>query len=61
MNKHGVWWLESKTDSKWNCSGISNSVGGFSMPIECKEKIKELTDEYKVHPPKDLEFGYMKD
>lgn len=55
----GSWWLYSKTDPKWNYDGRC-CVGGFMMPDECKEKLEELKKKLGK-PPKDLEWGYMKD
>ena len=56
---NGSWWLHSKSDPRWNYNG-TGQVGGFVMPLECKEKIEELKKEFG-DPPEDLEFGYMKD
>ena len=58
--KPGSWWLSSNEDSRWNCSGDSPFVGGFTMPDECEAKLEELKKKYG-EPPKDLEWGYMKD
>lgn len=57
--REGTWWIKSKSDPQWNCNG-QDYVGGFDMPNECKRKIKKLTKRFGK-PPKDLEFGYMKD
>lgn len=57
--REGSWWLSSKTDKRWNCSG-RDSCGGFQMPSECKAKVEELTKLYGTAPD-DLEYGYMKD
>jgi len=57
--REGGWWLNSDSDSKWNING-SGYVGGFMMPSECKDAIKELKKEYG-EPSEDLEWGYMKD
>jgi hypothetical protein len=55
----GEWWLYSDSDRRWNVSGKAD-VGGFVMPKECEEKIKELE---KIYGPKpsDLTWNYMKD
>ena len=55
----GVWFLASEEDPRFRASGESESVGGFVEPPECRAKIIELTKRYGK-PPKDLEFGYMK-
>jgi len=56
----GSWWIQSKKDSRWDCSGRSACVGGFVIPQECKDKIEELKTQLG-EPPDDLEWGYMKD
>ena len=55
----GGWWLKSESDPRWNCSGSSDSVGGFVMPPECKQKFEDLKKELG-EPPEDLKYGYMK-
>lgn len=55
----GDWWLRSKSDPRWNSDGRT-LVGGFVMPDECKQKLEELKGKLG-EPPKDLEWGYMKD
>ena len=61
LNFHsGSWWLNSKTDPRWNYNGRADCVGGFMMPDECQNKLKELKQKLGK-PPKDLEWGYMKD
>ena len=57
--REGSWWLRSKTDPRWNCGGNAY-VGGFVMPSECEKKLSELKKKLG-NPPKDLEWGYMKD
>jgi hypothetical protein len=57
--KEGSWWLRSKKDPRWNCSGRAD-VGGLVMPYECEKKLEELKEKYG-EPPEDLEWGYMKD
>jgi len=56
----GSWWLESKSDPRWNCHGRSDGVGGFVIPEECQRKIEKLKLKYG-EPPSDLKWGYMKD
>lgn len=56
----GSWWLYSKTDSRWDCSGNTDSCGGFVMPDECKARLEFLKEQFG-EPPDDLEYGYMKD
>lgn len=41
-------------------SGGSSSLCGFTMPPEYKKQLEELK-EALGEPPKDLEYGYMKD
>jgi len=57
----GSWWLSCESDPKWNCNGHTPLAGGFLMPSECKSKLEELKKKFKEEPPKDLEWGYMKD
>jgi len=59
--RSGYWYLSSKTDPRWNCSGTASSLCfSAGMPPEAQkaleEKKKELGD-----PPADLEWGGMKD
>ena len=60
MMKQGSWWLTSQSDSRWNING-TGSVGMFSMPSEAQEFIDKKKKELNKEPPRDLEFGYMKD
>jgi hypothetical protein len=59
MVRQGTWWLNSKSDPRWNSDGRSQ-VGGLEIPEECQKKIDELKQTLG-DPPKDLEWGYMKD
>lgn len=56
----GSWWLESKSDQRWNCNGRADCVGGFVMPEECQKQLKKLKRKLG-EPPADLTWGYMKD
>jgi PHP family Zn ribbon phosphoesterase len=56
--KPGAWFLNSKLDNRWNCSGDC-MCGGFTMPKEVKEKIEELEKRYGEQP-KDLTWSYHK-
>jgi hypothetical protein len=60
MIREGSWWLTSEKDSRWNANGRCR-VGGFEIPKEALDHIDELKKKLKCKPPKDLEFGYMKD
>lgn len=60
MMKQGSWWLTSKSDSRWNCHG-QGSVGMFAIPADAQEFMDKKKKELNEEPPKDLEFGYMKD
>lgn len=55
----GSWWLSSKSDSRWDCSGKAEHVGSFSKPDELEVKIQELTEKFGT-PPDDCKWGYMK-
>jgi hypothetical protein len=59
--KPGTWYIVSKSDPRWQASGRSEMVGGFAMPDECREAINKKKRELGTDPPKDLEWGYMKD
>jgi len=56
----GTWWLRCVSDPRWDCSGDSEFVGGFTKPEECEAKLKKLKEKLG-DPPEDLEWGYMKD
>ena len=60
MMKQGSWWLTSKSDSRWNTQG-HGSVGVFAIPEDGQKFLDEKEKELNKKPPKDLEFGYMKD
>lgn len=60
MIKQGSWWIISNFDPRWNSSG-SAMVGNFACPQEVTDHIEKMKKELKEDPPKDLEFGYMKD
>lgn len=55
----GAWFLRSETDTRWNCSGDCR-CGGFQMPSEAIQKIKELKELYGEEPPEDLKWSYHK-
>ena len=57
--KMGSWWISSKEDPRWNDSG-KGFCGGFTIPPAASEAVNRLKDLYG-EPPKDLEYGYMKD
>lgn len=57
--REGSWWVRSVDDPRWNMDG-RGSVGGFEMPVECKNAIEEKKEALGP-PPKDLVFEYMKD
>jgi len=58
MMAKGSWWLESKTDPRWNCNG-EGTVGMFTIPTAAEQKIKDLEKELGEKPD-DLKYGYMK-
>lgn len=57
--KPGSWWLSSKSDPRWDCSG-RDDVGGFQCPPEATAALEAKKAELG-EPPHDLEYGYMKD
>lgn len=61
MNRRGTWWVQCKSDPRWNAHGESSSVGGFEIPAEAKAHLAKKREELKAEPPEDCEFGYMKD
>jgi hypothetical protein len=60
MLRSGSWFLTSESDLRWNVSGQSDSVGGFTIPRECEEMIEALALKYGEKPD-DLSWSYMKD
>jgi hypothetical protein len=56
----GTWWVRSASDPRWNCTGISNAVGGFVIPQEAQAYLERKEKELGP-PPKDAEWGYEKD
>lgn len=60
MLQEGTWWLESKSDSRWNITG-SGLVGMFGIPPKAQEAIEQKKKELGEDHPGDLRYGYMKD
>jgi hypothetical protein len=60
MIKQGSWWIESKSDPRWNCQG-QGYVGGFECPSDATSAMEEKKKELGEDPPDDLKYGYMKD
>jgi hypothetical protein len=58
--KEGSWWLESKSDPRWNCSGRAFLMFTAGMPQEVQNAIGEKKAIYG-EAPADLEWGGMKD
>ena len=52
--RKGSWYLNSKQNPSWNCSGRTSACGGFAMPLECEQKIEQLKKIFG-NPPDDLE------
>jgi hypothetical protein len=61
MMRSGSWFMESKSDPRWNASGRSSMVGMFQKPAEVTQKIEDLRSRLGCEPPDDLEWGYEKD
>lgn len=59
MIKPGTWWIKSESDPRWDASGKSSAVGGFTHPREVTEHIEKVKKRLG-EPPKDLEYGYFK-
>jgi hypothetical protein len=58
--REGSWWLDSKSDPRWNAQG-RGYVGMLSIPPDAQKAIDEIKKELGEEPPEDLEYGYMKD
>jgi len=58
--RKGSWWLESKTDPRWNCNG-HGPCGGLTVPPDATAAMEEIKKELGEEPPDDLEYGYIKD
>lgn len=58
--KPGVWWFSSKSDSRWDENGRTESLSAMYMPNEAKKALERLKKQLG-EPPLDLEFGGMKD
>lgn len=52
-----VWYIRSKTNKKWNCSGAFIYKGMKGMPLEVGYKFEELKVELG-EPPSDIEWGF---
>lgn len=57
--KKGSWYMKSKSDPRWNCSG-KEFVGGFALPLGMQAKLKEFTTKYGEQPV-DLVWHYEYD
>ena len=57
--RKGSWYMRSKSDPRWNCSG-KDYVGGFDLPLGMQKKLKELTESYGSQPS-DLTWHYNYD
>ena len=63
----GTWWIESKSDPRWNCEGTfallfcqttaSEVRPSNTSPSELRLKIAELKNQYG-DPPEDGTWGY---
>lgn len=58
--REGSWWLNSKSDPRWDCNG-RGTVGGLVVPAAATEAMDRIKKELNEEPPEDLEYGYMKD
>jgi len=59
-NKYGVWSLTSKKDHRFNVSG-HGVVGGFVLPPEATEEMKQKARSLRCKIPDDLVYRYTKD
>lgn len=58
--KLGTWWVISKTDPRWDKHGRGYGLVTTNGPDECQEWIEECKKKFG-EPPKDAEYGFMKD
>lgn len=58
--KPGSWSVSSKEDPRFNLSG-QGLVGGFMLPDDAAQAIKQKSLELGVEAPADLEYWYFKD
>ena len=56
----GTWWVRSRSDPRWNCSGRGYGAVTSGGPGEMGEWIDRCKKEYG-EPPEDAEMGFMKD
>lgn len=59
LQSRGTWSVRSESDPRWDGWGTAD-VGGFMMPDEAKQHIKEKQKELGKKPD-DLTWSYMKD
>lgn len=56
----GTWWVDCKSDPRWNNSGRGYGLVCNGGPGELSEWIEKCKKEYG-EPPKDAHMGFMKD
>jgi hypothetical protein len=59
IEKVGTWWLRSKNDRRWNCSGQSGAYDALAMPPEAAAALGELQRALGGEPPDDLRCIFM--
>lgn len=58
--KIGTWWINSKSDPRWNDNGRAKGLTCAGGPAEMHEAL-ERKKKKLGQPPKDLKLGFMKD
>lgn len=58
--REGTWWVSSKSDPRWDKSGRGCGFALSGGPSEIQEWIDECKKNFG-DPPKDAEYGFMKD
>ena len=59
MGKEGTWWLRSRNDVRWNCSGQSEVCGASAMPPEAEAALAGLRRALGEAPPDDLAWTFV--
>lgn len=58
--KPGTWWIECKSDQRFNICGFG-LVGGLVMSPDAKKKLDETVMNLSTPVPDDAIYGFMKD
>lgn len=58
--KLGSWWINSKSDPRWNASGEGYGLVSTGGPGEMYDEVKKIRERLNEEPPEDLEVGFHK-